>query len=78
MEMQEKSIPPSEYRPPNDQQEPSFGLQQPYPQVQPTPIIVQTHNQPTPIIVQTSRPVPVIVTGGCPSCGCILIFFVSV
>ena len=67
MEMQEKSIPPSEYRPPNDQQEPSFGLQQPYPQVQPTPIIVQT-----------SRPVPVIVTGGCPSCGCILIFFVSV
>jgi hypothetical protein len=69
MEMQEKSIPPPEYRPPNDQQEPSFGLQQPYPQV---------YNQPTPIIVQTSRPVPVIVTGGCPSCGCILIFFITV
>ena len=69
MEMQDKSIPPPEYRPPNNQHEVSFAPQQAYPQV---------YTQPTSIIVQTSRPVPVIATGGCPSCGYILTFSISV
>lgn len=69
MEMQDKSIPPPEYHPPNNQHEVSFAPQQAYPQV---------YTQPTPIIVQTSRPVPVIATGGCPSCGYILTFSISV
>ena len=74
MEMQDKSLPPPLYNPPNNQQEvtttaPQFAPQQAYPQI---------YTQPTPIIVQTSRPVPGIVTGGCPRCGYVLILVIFV